>query len=154
MCCAYHASPPKYHAAGFTLVELVVVLVLAGIIAAVAAPRLSGTRVADEIAFAQDTRGALRYAQKTAIAQRRMVCVAFSATSVSFTVAPNFGGACSSALIGPGGENPYTVTTTSSGFGSVPANFSFDALGVPSIGQTITVAGVNITIEAGTGYVR
>jgi len=139
---------------GFTLVELVVILVLIGVVAAVAAPRLLATRAVDEIAFVQESRAALRFAQRAAIAQRRQVCVTFTATSIAFTIATSFGAACSVALSGPGGEAPYTVTTGTSGFAPVPANFSFDARGVPTTGQTLNVAGVGITIEAGTGYVR
>jgi len=102
----------------------------------------------------QESRAALRFAQRAAIAQRREVCVTFTATSIAFTIAPSFGAACSIALTGPGGEVPFSVTTSASGFVPVPASFSFDARGVPTSGQTLNVAGVSITIEAGTGYVR
>lgn len=139
---------------GYTLVELVTVVVLLGILAAVAVPSLSGTRAIDDAGFVQDVRSALRHAQRSAVAQRRTVCVAFAAASVSFTIAASAGGACTAGLVGPGGEQPLTVTTAGSGFVSVPANFSFDPLGAASVGQTLSLSGATIVVDAGTGYVR
>jgi hypothetical protein len=41
-------------------------------------------------------------------------------------------------------------------YGSTPLAFSFDALGQPSVGQTVQVGGVGnaITVENATGYVH
>lgn len=138
---------------GYSLLELVSVLLLLGILAAVAAPSLSGSRAIDEAAFVSDVRAALRFAQRTAIAQRRTVCVAFTTASVALTMAPAAAGACSATLAGPGGEQP-AATTGGEGFSSVPADFSFDALGAASVGQTLAFRSASITVDAGTGYVH
>ena len=140
---------------GFTLTELVVTLILIGILAAVAAPLLS-TSTIDEVRFYNETQAFLRYAQKTAISQRRNVCVAFTAQTVSATVSTAFGGVCSTALTGPGGTSPYSATAQhNAGFTAVPAAFIFDALGVPDIAQTLVFTGASsIIIEAGSGYVH
>lgn len=145
--------------AGFSLVELVTILVVLGILAAVAVPQLSGTKhTYDDLAFYNGTKGILRYAQKSAIAKRRMVCVGFSATTVSLTLASAPGSAvCDANVIGPGGENPYVITAPSSTlFAPAPVDFTFNALGQPSTGQVITIAGgvTAVTVNADTGYVQ
>lgn len=145
------------HAWGFTLVELIVTLILLGILAVVALPRLFDRRDFDARAFLDQTAAALRYAQKAAIAQRRTVCVAFAANAVTLTIRSTAGGgACDTPLTGPAGGTPYTVTAPGSvTFNPVPAAFSFSAEGRPSAGASISIDGIAMTIsvEPETGYV-
>jgi MSHA pilin protein MshC len=145
-------------AAGFTMVELVTTIVVLGILAAVAVPRLTATQVYDEIGFGDRTLAVLQYAQKSAVAMRRQVCANFTATSVTLTYSPVFPpGACNSNLTGPSGENPYNVLATgTASYNGVPANFSFDPLGQASVAQTINFSGGGrtVTVEADTGYVH
>ena len=148
-------APRRVLESGFSFTELVVVLILVGVLAAVAAPFLS-TAVIDEAKFYTETQAFLRYAQKSAVAQRRNVCVSFTATTVSATLATSFGAACSSALTGPGGVSPYAVTAQkSAGFSATPTAITFDADGVPNNPQTLVILGSNsIVVEAGSGYVH
>lgn len=60
------------------MVELVVVMVLIGILGAVASARYFDSAGFDAAGYAEQTRSMLRYAQKSAIAQRRPVFVVFS----------------------------------------------------------------------------
>jgi len=53
---------------GFTLVELILVIVLLSILSAVALPRFFGRSDFDERVFFDDTLNAIRYAQKVAVA--------------------------------------------------------------------------------------
>jgi len=54
------------HQLGFTLIELILVLVLLGIVSAVALPRFIGSSGFDERVLFDDTLNAARYAQKVA----------------------------------------------------------------------------------------
>ncbi len=146
-------------ARGFTLIELVVILILTGILAVAVVPRFVGSQAIDDRGFHDETLAALRFAQKTAIAQRRSVCVTFSTNAVTARIAsaapPST--TCDTNLAGPNGSNPYTVTARgSSVYASVPAGFTFSALGRVAASQTIQVANVSrtITVEAETGYVH
>lgn len=67
-------SATKRRAAGFTMVELIVVMILIGVLAAVAAPRLMGGNFLTAMSLRDQIQASLRSAQKTAVARRRVVC--------------------------------------------------------------------------------
>lgn len=146
---------------GFTMVELIMVIVIIGVLAVFAAPRFNATDF-NARGFHDETLAILRYAQKSAIAQRRPVCVTFTGNSATLTVdadrnAATGTGGCELNLIGPRGDTPGTITARSGvTYGSTPAAFNFDGLGQPSVSQAIQVAGAgySITVEPGTGYVH
>lgn len=159
---------------GFTMVELVMVMVIAGILAAVAMPRFFDADVFRSRGFADQVQASLRYAQKVAIAQRRFVCAAFTANSVTLTTGTT--AACGTPLQSPEGDPSYVINApASTTFAAVPAAFSFDCLGRPramgnaaatcvagnvvdvlAAAQVISVTGATnaITIQAETGYVH
>ena len=155
---------------GFTLVELIIVIVLLGVLAVVAAPRIFNNTDFYARGFHDETMALLRYAQKTAIAQRRTVCVTFAVAGVS-TASLSIASAeavatCNTNLVGPRGDTPGTVTSRSgvNYTATPPAAVSFDGLGEPldaggtpnTAARTITVSGSGkvITIEPATGYVH
>ncbi len=140
---------------GFTLAELVAIMIIVGVLAAVAAPRFFDRSVFESRGFYDEAVSTLRYAQKTAVAQHRFVCVAFTANSITLSYGAT--AACGNNLTSPTGVTPYTVTARGgAAFAAVPAAFNFDALGRASMAQSITVSGYAppITVEAETGYVH
>lgn len=151
------------NSAGFSLIELITVIVITGILGGVA------LRYFDRISY--DTRGyadeasaILRFAQKSAIAKHRNVCVNIAAANVQLSFAAVVGSACdidptkNTDLAGPDGSVRFSMDIPNGrGVSLSPTVFSFDPLGRPSAGQIITVRGdVNrlITVEAETGYVH
>ncbi len=143
------------------------VIVMLGVLAVFAAPRIFNSNDFYARGFHDETLAYLRYAHKTAIAQRRTVCVSFGASSVTLGIASaaaTFNCAAAGTLIGPRGESPATLNAKAGvSFGVTPTNFNFDGLGQPITGagalmarQTIQVSNAanSIAVEAATGYVH
>ena len=78
-----HPHLVRNFARGFTIIELVTVIVLVGILAAVAAPRFMQNEVFDARTFTDQNMNMLRYAQKLAIAQSRPVFVLMSTSRIA-----------------------------------------------------------------------
>lgn len=143
---------------GFTLIELVVVIVILGVLAISVLPRFFDRQLFEARGFHDETVGLLRYGQKSAIAQRRTVCVSFGSSSASLSIASQANSdTCDLGLAGPTGSVPFSIQAASGiAYSSTPDDFRFDSRGHASTGQSIQVAGVNeaIVIEAATGYVH
>lgn len=143
-------------AAGFTLVELVVILIVVGVLAVVALPRFFDQNDFYARGFYDETLSILRYGQKTAVAQRRLVCASFTTTSITLRIATNFGGVCDKDVTGPSGSTPYQVSARGSvQFSPLPSALSFNPDGSASAGASIQVSGTSavITVTKETGYV-
>jgi MSHA pilin protein MshC len=148
------------HVRGFSLVELVVTMILVGILAAVAIPRLN-TRVFDAQGYFDEVRATVRFAQKDAIAKRRNVCLTFASGTLTLNYSPSDAApaACSGNLTSPRGATPFVVTAPAGiTLAATTSPLRFDGLGRPSAGPvTVTVTGDgtrSFTIQAETGYVQ
>ena len=152
----------QHRQTGFTLVELVMVIVLLGTLSAVALPKFFEKNTYAERAFFDDTLNAVRYAQKLAVATG---CnVQFSISSNSYTLTRQ---GTSSSTSCPGGST-YTLAVPHPGSGassysgtesgvtltSTVSSFIFNALGSVSTDAMLTVNGSRtISVIAETGFV-
>ncbi len=166
----------------FTIVELVIIILVVGILAALTIPRFVDTGVFEARGYYDSVANTLRYAHKTAIAQRRVVYVKLDTSTgqVSLCFANTF--PCSSAadqVPTSLGEKPYVVSAPSGvSLSCSPAltsdTFYFSTLGKPynssdplptetsstSTFSTITItitggdAARTITVEKESGYVH
>ena len=158
--------PPRCQP-GFTLIELITVMLLVGILAFVVVPRLDLLRGFDEIGYRDKVKATLEYARKSAVAQRRNVLVTLGGNNLTLTIDNDIpegagAGAFPRDLALPARDNacgsftnqicaPTGVTLAG------PATLSFTALGRPSAAGAYTVTGDAahaIAVEAETGYVH
>jgi len=162
-----HPSPPlksatgaRSRGVGFTLVELVTIMLVIGILAAVVLPRFDLLQGFDEIGYRDRVKATLEYARKSAVAMRRQVRVTIAASG--FTVehqkqTPEGEGTAGwSALNLPGsGTNTFAPPGNVS-LAPAADTVTFDALGRPDAAKSFTVSGGGgtITVEAETGYVH
>ena len=154
-------------AAGFTVAELVSVIVIMGILAAVALPRFSGLGPDyDRLTLYDQSLAPLRFAQKSAVTMQRTVCITFTGgTQLALTYSSVYTPpACDTSLMQPAGSGTggqYVVVAQGGASYTAATSLSYDRVGVPTTlavtgnGQTITISGGrSIVIETGTGYVH
>ena len=149
-------------ASGFTMVELVLVMVLIGVLAAIGVPRLMGDNTMAAAAFGDEVVSALRTAQKSAVARRRVVCATVGGSAVTLTMSPS-----STTLDCTEPLNAETYSTSASGVTATmnPPTLFFqpngmitsDIAGSTPVGGTVRIQGGasrSITFEGTTGHVQ
>jgi prepilin-type N-terminal cleavage/methylation domain-containing protein len=160
---AQHGSPARVAPRGYTLPELVAVLVIAGVLAAVALPRLNPALDLRADTTRDQVVAALRHAGATAVGHRRLVCATVAATSVSLQIAAaNPATACGTALPGPTGT---AAVASSASISQTPAGtlhfqpsgrVTSDAAGLNAGLWTLGVSGTStpISLIGETGHVE
>jgi MSHA pilin protein MshC len=150
------ASPAER---GFTLAELIVILIIVGILAVFVMPRFTGRQIFDTRGAFDEVGAALRYARQQAVAQRREVCVALAAGGISITRAPlPPPGSCdTTSLINPATGTAYLLPMPAGVTIAAAATIRFDALGRSNAAAGVRVNGDGsfcLAVEAQTGYVH
>lgn len=152
-------------ARGFTLPELVIVLVLLGVLAAVALPRLQGAVAMHETAWRDQVTAALRHARATAIGHRRLVCATVTSGSVQLAIAAAHGATtCTATLPGPDGHADWARSTTAVATTVTPAGTLYfqpsgrvtsDGAGLAASSRAIGIAGeTDVVVFGETGHVQ
>jgi MSHA pilin protein MshC len=130
------------------------VMIMVGVLAVFVAPKLT-TSDFEARGFHDETLALLRYAQKSAVAQRRTVCVTLNPTGVTANIfaANPITGTCAAAPV----LTPPNTPRGGTGLSATVAGFSFTPLGITDQASNVVVSitgGTAITVEAATGYVH
>lgn len=144
---------------GFTLVELVLVIVIIGIVSAVVGPRFFDRQVFDQRVFFEQSLAAVRYGQKLALASGCLTQVALDTNGYHLRQAANCtSGAYSVEVQSPDGDSTFAaVTPTDVTLTTVNFPVVFDSLGRPSSAASATIGtsnGFTLNVTADTGLVQ
>ncbi len=146
---------------GYTIVEVVLVIVILAVLATVAGPRFFNDAAFDERGYYDELVSALRYAQKVAVASGCRVRVDITATTFSLAQQAPAGGHCDPT----DASYPVQVRLSTGEImsGTAPGNVTvapatslvFDALGRTNLGanQVFTVGSRSLTVQADSGLV-
>lgn len=147
---------------GFSLVELLVIIILLSILSVIVLPRLFNKSTFDEAGFHLDLLSALRYAQKNAIATGCDVQATISAATRSYALNYRSGGtntscgsgAFSDPVLHPQAQGNFAGTAAADVVLSNDLTVVFNSAGSPSTGGTVSIGTKTITVEPVTGYVH
>ena len=153
---------PLSTAAGFTLVELVAIIVIMGILPVVAAPRFMHLDAFEELGYFEEAIAATRYAQKLAVATGGDIRMRFCDASDSFDISEWTGPVpCPTAITAaqlvarPGHDEAFQSDAPGSVNVKNDLQFFFDRVGRPkaSSGALITDP-ADLTIEIGSREIQ
>lgn len=139
------SSPPRRSrsgAAGFTLIELIIVITLLGTLAVLALPRLVDTEMWRLRAFGDDMQSQMQALQRRALTQRRPIVATITPTGLSFAYA---NGTAIDTLPCPATSSPCIAEP---GTRSITFNQANSGSSVTS-----TAAALTVTVSAG-GYTQ
>ncbi len=145
-----------------TLTEVVVVLAILAIVAALVGPRFVGVSDFKASLFFDDTRSALRYAQKLAVASGCNVQVTITPSSYTLNQQPSCSGASYTQDVGNPGDGSATYSGAApvgTALTSTVNPFRFDALGRATdaagavTNVTVSVGGRSLLVVGESGFV-
>jgi len=146
---------------GYSMIELVVVIVILGVVAAIAGPRFFGTQTFSERGYADEIASAMRYSQKVAVASGCSVRLSITLAGYSAMQQAPLGNGCDASsaswvtpVIGFDGA-PLAGTPPSDANVSVAATFVFGSKGAVVSGATnLTIGPYTLTLDAASGFVE
>nr|WP_316639396.1 prepilin-type N-terminal cleavage/methylation domain-containing protein [uncultured Roseateles sp.] len=133
------SSPPRSRAAGFTLIELIIVITILGALAVLALPRLVDTDLWQLRAFGDDMQSQMQALLRRALTQRRPIVATITPAGLSFTYA---NGAAIATLGCPATSSPCIAEA---GTRSITFNQANSGSSLTSTGAALT-----ITVSSGT----
>ncbi len=146
---------------GYTLVELVTVVVILGILSAFAVPRFFDQDVFEERGFYEEVVAALRYGQKIAVGSGCPVQVSIDASGYALAQQVVLANRCDPADVSwavpvllPDGFAAAGTTPTGVSLGPV-VTYQFDGLGQTDLGAdlTVSIGALSLIVQAQSGYV-
>jgi MSHA pilin protein MshC len=163
--CAKSSERTRASSRGFTLPELIAVLLLVGILAATAAPKMQGALSFRDDGWRDQVVAALHYAHKIAIGHRRLVCASVGAAGVTLNIAgSNPATTCANTL--PGLDGSVLAADSKGGaaasvspggtlYFQPSGRVSTDGAGSSAANRTISIAGQTPIVLVGeTGHVE
>lgn len=127
-------------AKGFTIIELIVVMVIIGILAVMVIPRMMDTGTINIRESAELVAADIRKTQDLAMADILSHTITFTSGSGSY-------------VIDQGTANAQTITLPSGVTINTSSTITFSRLGVPNAGVTISVGGISVIVTQNTGRV-
>jgi prepilin-type N-terminal cleavage/methylation domain-containing protein len=145
---------------GLTMIEVVAVLVILGIVAAVVAVKMSDTSAYERASQLEVVKGHLRYAQTRAMNSNLVVWGINFDTATTYYL---FQVAGSTTPVQLPGEDSATIDLTAkkSGLTITPVRITFNEFGSPcdasgtplTVDATVTTNGGTITVTKNTGFI-
>lgn len=137
---------------GFTMMELIIVILLTAIVGSIVASRFSRSSVFSQRTVFDQTQYLLKLGQKTAIAQRRTVYVSAGVQELRLCYTNTSPCPDSQSV---SAQNVPIAAKTQNIIVNIPAGLNFNSQGIASNNLiTIAVGTKNILIEGTTGYVH
>ena len=153
------------HARGFTAVELITVLVLVGVLAVVAMPRLDAGLALRSAAWRDQVQAAMMHAHSLAQGHRRLVCLSLATGEARLAIASNNpASSCSTALTGPDGDTRWASDRHGFALTQSPAGTLYfqpdgrvtsDGAGSTAVDVSVALAGETaLRLTGETGHVQ
>jgi len=148
-------------ARGYTLIELVVVMVVLGVLASVAGTRFFTQQPFSERGYADELAAAMRLAQKVAVASGCPARLTLAAGSYAVAQQAASGNTCNTAdttwsMAVSGADGAVLAGTAPAGTTASPTGpYTFDAQGrlASSPGTALSIGSRVINIDAATGFI-